>query len=103
MALFRRALENGNRMCLCGILAAGYEDIPNEVRAEVVAFADLNVAWLTKVLRRLRGTKGPGKEQWGQAIYAAMGGAQLAARSRGDIDTFDRIVEGYRASGLIPG
>jgi hypothetical protein len=27
----------------------------------------------------------------------------LAARSRGDIDTFDRIVEGYRASGLIPG
>jgi len=102
VALFRRALENGNRMCLCGILAAGYEDIPREVRAEVVAFADLNVAWLTKVLGRVRGAKGPAKEQWGQAIYAAIGGARLAARSRGDIATFDRIVAGYSASGLIP-
>ena len=89
-------------MCLCGILAAGYEDIPREVRAEVVAFADLNVAWLTKVLGRVRGAKGPAKEQWGQAIYAAIGGAQLAARSRGDIATFDQIVAGYSASGLIP-
>jgi TetR/AcrR family transcriptional repressor of nem operon len=103
IALFRRALENGNRMCLCGILAAGYEDIPDEVRAEVVAFADANVAWLAKVLRQVKGVKGAAKEQWAQAIYAAIGGAQLAARSRGDIATYDWIVAGYRASGLIPG
>jgi TetR/AcrR family transcriptional repressor of nem operon len=102
VALFRKALESGNRMCLCGILAAGYDDLPKEVRAEVVAFADLNVEWLTRVLGRVKGSKGPTKEQWAHAIYAAIGGAQLAARSRGDIATFDRIVEGYRLSGLIP-
>jgi TetR/AcrR family transcriptional regulator, transcriptional repressor for nem operon len=103
VALFRKALENGNRMCLCGILAAGYDDIPEEVRTEVVAFADLNVEWIAKVLSRMKGSKARAKEQWAaQAIYAAIGGAQLAARSRGDIATFDRIVESYRVSGLIP-
>jgi TetR/AcrR family transcriptional regulator, transcriptional repressor for nem operon len=102
VALFRKALENGNRMCLCGILAAGYDDIPKEVRAEVVAFADLNVEWITKVLRRVKGSKAQTKEQWAQAIYAAIGGAQLAARSRGDIATYDRIVESYGICGLIP-
>lgn len=102
VALFRKALERGNRMCLCGILAAGYDDLPREVRAEVVAFADLNVEWLTKVLGRVKAPKGQTKEQWAHAIYAAVGGAQLAARSRDDIALFDRIVEGYRLSGLIP-
>jgi TetR/AcrR family transcriptional regulator, transcriptional repressor for nem operon len=102
VALFRKALENGNRMCLCGILAAEYDDLPKDVRAEVVAFADLNVEWLAKVLGRVKGPKGQSKEHWAQAIYAAIGGAQLAARSRGDIATYDRIVEAYRVSGLIP-
>jgi TetR/AcrR family transcriptional regulator, transcriptional repressor for nem operon len=102
VALFRKALENGNRMCLCSILAAGYDDLPAEVRKEVVAFADLNVEWLTTVLGRVKGLRGQAKERWAQAIYAAVGGAQLTARSRGDIGTFDRIVEAYRVSGLIP-
>ncbi len=102
VALFRRALENGNRMCLCGILAAGYDDIPKEVRAEVVAFADLNIEWITKVLGPVKGSKAQTKAQWAQAIYAAVGGAQLAARSRGDIATYDRIIESYRVNGLIP-
>ena len=102
VALFRKALENGNRMCLCGILAAGYDDLPKEVRAEVVAFADLNVEWITKVLGRVKGSKAQTKARWAQAIYAAIGGAQLAARSRGDLATYDRIIESYGVSGLIP-
>ncbi len=102
VALFRKALESGNRMCLCGILAAGYDDLPEEARAEVVAFADLQVEWLAKVLSGVKTAKGQSKAQWAHAIYAAIGGAQLAARSRGDIATFDRIIEGYRLSGLIP-
>jgi TetR/AcrR family transcriptional repressor of nem operon len=101
-ALFRKALEKDNRMCLCGIMAAEYADLPEAVRREVGAFADLNVAWLTKVLARVRGPKGLSKERWARAIYAAIGGAQLAARGRGDIALFDEIVAAYQASGLIP-
>ncbi|MEI9851793.1 MAG: hypothetical protein WDN24_14260 [Sphingomonas sp.] len=54
------------------------------------------------------GGGGPGRRsrvtrRRAHAIFAAIGGAQLAARSRGDAAVFDRIVESYRATGLIPG
>src|SRR3984957_10261931 len=46
--LFRRSLEEENRMCLCSFMAAEYDDLPDTVKAEVQAFADVNIAWLTK-------------------------------------------------------
>jgi TetR/AcrR family transcriptional repressor of nem operon len=100
---FRIALESGNRMCLCGFMAAEYDDLPDAVKAEVRAFADVNVAWLAQVLVRLAPSTGNrviGKRAL--AIYAAVGGAQLAARSRADIRIFDEIIESYRTAGLIP-
>src|ERR1700743_1512889 len=48
--LFRRSLEEDNRMCLCSFMAAEYDDLPDTVKTEVQAFADVNVAWLTKTL-----------------------------------------------------
>ena len=96
---FRLALENDNRMCLCGIMAAEYDDLPDGVKAEVVRFGDVNVAWVAKVLSEA-GVKDA--EAGALAIFAAIGGAQLAARSRGDIGVYDGIVESYREAGLIP-
>src|SRR6202790_2247884 len=49
-ATFRKALENGNRICLCSFMAAEYDDLPEPVQKEVQTFADVNVAWLSKVL-----------------------------------------------------
>jgi TetR/AcrR family transcriptional repressor of nem operon len=100
-AIFRRALENDNRMCLCGILAAEYDDLPDAVKVEVSAFADVNVAWLAKVLALVPGRIGRADEE-ALAIFAAIGGAQLAARSRNDVAVYDAIIASYRASGLIP-
>ena len=48
--MFRRSLENGNRMCLCSFMAAEHDDLPEAVKKEVQTFADVNVAWLSKVL-----------------------------------------------------
>jgi len=102
--VFRVALANGNRMCLCGIMAAEYDDLPEAVRAEVKAFADVNVGWLAKVLARGETAANPAAiDRRALAIFAAISGAQLVARSRGDIAVFDVIVESYRAAGLIPG
>jgi len=100
---FRIALENDNRMCLCGIMAAEYDALPEAVKDEVRAFADVNVAWLAKVLSTLDAFSDTGMaEERALAIYAAIGGAQLTARSRADISVFDKIVESYRVAGLIP-
>jgi TetR/AcrR family transcriptional repressor of nem operon len=101
-ALFRKALENDNRMCLCGFMAAETDDLPAAVSMEVVAFADRNIAWLAEVLAGVKRPDAPAPARWAAAIYAAIGGAQLAARSRGDVGVYDEIVATYRESGLIP-
>ncbi|TGD94943.1 TetR/AcrR family transcriptional regulator [Methylobacterium nonmethylotrophicum] len=101
--LFRRALEDGNRMCLCGFMAAEHDDLPDEVRAEVRAFADVQIAWLARVLLAAGAGQNPAAiEQKARAIFAAVGGAQVMARSRADISVYDDIIAGYRASGLLP-
>ena len=97
--LFRRALEDGNRMCMCAFMAAETDDLPPAVKAEVQRFADVNVAWLTKVVSA---AAVPAPDRRALAIFAAVGGAQLAARSRGDLAVYDRIIDSYRASWLIP-
>jgi TetR/AcrR family transcriptional repressor of nem operon len=101
--VFRKALENHNRMCLCGFMAAEYDDLPGPVKEEVRAFGDAHVAWLTKVLSSA--DPNAGLDETGQrarAIFAAIAGAQLLARSRSDISLFDDAVAGFRSCGLIP-
>lgn len=100
--IFRMALENGNRMCLCSFMAAEYDDLPEAIKQEIHAFADVNVAWLSKVLA----AAGPGPDAANrlraQAIYAAIVGAQLIARSQENIALYDQLIENYRAAGLLP-
>lgn len=103
--LFRAALENNNRMCLCSFMAAEYDDLPDAVKVEVQAFTDIHVVWLRDQLSRagLAGDGGEGQEARARAIYAAIIGAQLMARSRCDAALYDSIIEGYRVAGLLPG
>ena len=99
---FRWALENENRMCLSGFMGAEYDDLPEEVKKEVRTFADVNVAWLRKVLSAAKVVSPKMSELRAQAIFAAVGGAQLMARSRSDIALYDALIRGYRAAGLLP-
>jgi TetR/AcrR family transcriptional regulator, transcriptional repressor for nem operon len=99
--LFRRSLEAENRMCLSGFMSAEYDDLPDAVKTEVQAFADVNVAWLT---RMLSATSVPPieSEAKARAIFAAVAGAQLMARSRADLSLFDALIDSFRGAGLIP-
>lgn len=99
---FRKSLENGNRICLCSFMSAEYDDLPEPVKKEVLAFADVNVAWLARVLSAATEMSVDESEQRARAIFAAVAGAQLMARSRADISVFDALIDGYRVSGLIP-
>lgn len=100
---FRSALTNDNRMCLCGIMAAEYDGLPPEVRAQVDRFTDVNVEWLLKVLTRQKPkAKSDAIHEQAVAIFAAIEGAQLVARGRGDIKVFDQCISAYKAAGLLP-
>lgn len=99
---FRKALENDNRVCLCSFMAAEYDDLPDAVKTEVQAFADVNVAWLSKVLVAAAVVGAGESESRARAIFAAIAGAQLMARSRADISLYDALIDSYRAAGLLP-
>jgi TetR/AcrR family transcriptional repressor of nem operon len=100
--MFRSSLESGNRMCLCSFMAAEYDDLPEAVKKEVQTFADVNVAWLGKVLSAAAVVDRGESEARARAIFAAVSGAQLMARSRADISLFDALIDSYRAAGLLP-
>jgi TetR/AcrR family transcriptional regulator, transcriptional repressor for nem operon len=100
--MFRWALENDNRMCLCSFMAAEYDDLPEPVKKEVQTFADVNVAWLSKVLSAANAVSSEESEPRARAIFAAVAGAQLMARSRSDISLYDALIESYRVAGLLP-
>jgi TetR/AcrR family transcriptional repressor of nem operon len=99
---FRKALENNNRMCLCSFMAAEHDDLPEPVKKEVQTFADVNVAWLSRVLSAAAVVSSEESERRARAIFAAVVGAQLIARSRSDISLYDALIDSYRVAGLLP-
>ena len=99
-SLFRRSLENGNRMCLCSFMAAEYEDLPDIVKVEVQTFAEVNIAWLSDLIAE-SGVLRDESVAKARAIFAAVSGAQLLARSRADIEIFDQLIDAYRKAGLL--
>jgi TetR/AcrR family transcriptional repressor of nem operon len=103
IGVFRAALLNDNRMCLYGIMAAEHHDLPPAVRVEVDRFTDVNVRWLVELLSRQKtGMTKKSIQQKALAIFAAIEGAQLVARGRGDVAVFDEIIKAYRLAGILP-
>ena len=100
--IFRRSLENQNRLCMGSFMSAEYDDLPEPVIKEIQKFADVNVAWLNTQLQEAGIASAEDGEKRARAIFSAVSGAQLMARSRNDIHLFDEIIEGYSQAGLLP-
>lgn len=82
----------GERMCLCGILAAEYQTLPELMCDAVIRFFDENQRWLERVLTKGRDEgslafKGD-ERQTAQSILSALEGAMLIARPYGDLERF---------------
>ena len=94
----------GQRMCLCGMLAAEYQTLPEPMREAVLGFFDENEAWVERVLiqGRDQGTLAFAGEprEAARLIVSALEGAMLVARPYGDVERFeaaaDRLLAGFR-------
>jgi TetR/AcrR family transcriptional regulator, transcriptional repressor for nem operon len=83
------------RMCLCGMLAAEYETLPDAMQTAIRDFFDENQRWLTKVMTdgladgtmRFTGTA----EDRAQTILDGLEGALLVARTYGDASRFQSV------------
>ena len=100
-AALRRDLENGHRMCLCGMLAAEHATLPAATVEAIRGFFSDTEAWLAAVL--LEGRRagvvafaGPAGTV-AQALLSAVEGAMLTARAFGDLGRFDAAVKWHLA------
>ena len=80
------------RMCLCGMLAAEYDTLPEPMRQAIIGFFDDSEVWLTSVLEQGQeeGTlhlNGSASDE-AQAIVSGLEGALLVARPYGDVARF---------------
>jgi TetR/AcrR family transcriptional repressor of nem operon len=90
------------RMCLCGMLAAGYDTLPTPMQEAVIDFFDVNEAWLTRILDQgvadgklvLSGSP----TEAAQAIVSGLEGAMLIARPYDDVKRFDTAASRLLAS-----
>jgi TetR/AcrR family transcriptional repressor of nem operon len=92
VSLYRSVLE-GNRMCLCGILAAEHQTLPEPMRESLTRFFDDNETWLATVLGRGQadGTivfEGSAVDT-ARLILNGLEGAMLVARASDDISRFE--------------
>ncbi len=102
-SIFRLSLERDNRMCLSSFMATEHDELPETVLKEVQTFADVNTAWLCEHLIAAELASPAESELRASAVYAAVAGAQILARSRSDVKLFDKLIESYQRTGLLPG
>jgi TetR/AcrR family transcriptional regulator, transcriptional repressor for nem operon len=92
----------GQRMCLCGMLAAEVDTMPVPMRTRVLCFLDDNVTWLEAVLAA--GVDDASLQVAGDrravatSILSSLQGGMLIARAHGtDRASFDRVAAQIRA------
>jgi TetR/AcrR family transcriptional regulator, transcriptional repressor for nem operon len=82
--VFGKIVGEGDQVCLCGMLAADIESVPEDVRHAVQAFFKANESWLAKVLtegEKQETLRMNGKaEVTARALFAAYQGSLLACR-----------------------
>jgi TetR/AcrR family transcriptional repressor of nem operon len=82
----------GDRMCLCGMLAAEYQTLPERMHGSVIRFFDHNLSWLASVLADGQ-SEGElvfdgSPADTAQTVLSALQGAMLVARPYRDLTRF---------------
>jgi TetR/AcrR family transcriptional regulator, transcriptional repressor for nem operon len=82
--LFGKTLGDGDQICLCGMLAADIESLPENIREAIQAFFRANESWLAKVLAAgsEEGTLvvNGSPESSARTLFAALQGSVVASR-----------------------
>jgi len=93
------------KMCLCGMLAAEYQTLPQPMQDAVIKFFDQNESWLEGVLAQGRDEGGlqftGSARDTARMVVSGLEGAMLIARPYGDIARFQAAAANLLA-GLAP-
>jgi TetR/AcrR family transcriptional regulator, transcriptional repressor for nem operon len=102
VALYDNVMRN-DRMCLCGMFAAEYATLPEQMQLELRRFFDANEVWLSGVMQEGRNAGelyfAEAPNERARVFVGALEGAMLIARSYKDDRRF-RAVAQYLLSDL---
>jgi TetR/AcrR family transcriptional repressor of nem operon len=88
---FRRALLEDNKMCLCGLLGAEIDCLPEKVKQETKRFFRLNLDWL-QVAYKLNDPIDV--ERKAASTLSLLEGAMMVSKALGDNCFFDQATNG---------
>lgn len=90
---FRRALINDKKMCLCGLLGAESDGLPDKVKYETKRFFEHNIQWLEKA-HEVNGTESK-EDARRKAIktVSLLEGAMMVSKTLENNDFFNLAVE----------
>lgn len=89
---FRTALVQDKKMCLCGLLGAEIDGLPDKVKYETKRFFENNINWLERAwAAQKRQEKDKAKSRAIQTI-ALLEGAMLISKSLDSNDAFEKAV-----------
>ena len=96
IGFFEKSVE-GNLVCLCGMLIAEDEGLPEQIRTTNRAFVDWQVNWLAEILENGREVgelqfEGPPIEH-ANFIYSSIQGAHVVAKIQNDSPSFKRMMD----------
>ncbi|MGH1417927.1 MAG: TetR/AcrR family transcriptional regulator [Hyphomicrobiaceae bacterium] len=89
--VYRKALVDSDRMCLCGMLGAESCGLPEPVSSAVVAFFEKNINWLVETLPKELPIRNRRKKA--KHIVATLQGAMMLASALDDTRVFDSAVQ----------
>ena len=89
--LFRQSLVENKNMCLCGMLGAEIESLPNQVSHETKEFFEKNIAWLTYVFKLDNKKSNMKAETKAKTLLALLEGAMIVSRASDNNKHFDDI------------
>ena len=87
MKIRRRPRQIYYKMCLCGLLGAESDSLPDKVRVEVQRFFNKNLAWLTQA-HQINGELNPGRAAI--QTVSLLEGAMIISKTLDDISYFEQ-------------
>ncbi|MEH6442882.1 MAG: TetR/AcrR family transcriptional regulator [Oceanospirillaceae bacterium] len=99
--MFKGALEKDNQMCLCGLLGAQSDSLPEQVKLEIKRFFELNIHWLQQVFIEEKSMTIEAAKVKAIQLLALLEGMMILAKVLNDSSVFDSLTaENSTASDL---
>lgn len=93
--LFQDTYKNSRRLCLCGMLGAEMETLPESVRVHLQRFFDLNLQWLSTTLAQAWPARASQSQSLALLLLSALEGAMVVGRGQPESDAPMQVARAF--------